>query len=70
MTKRPATSKKSVLKKLGRPPTHSTPVTVRFSPELMAALDAARADMKIEPSHPEIVRFAVATWLRTEGYLK
>ena len=66
MAKISGASKKS----RGRPATHGEPLTVRVSPEVLEALDAARAAMKIEPSRPDVLRFALTKWLRDEGYLK
>lgn len=41
---------------MGRPPVHSTPVTVRIPPGLLAWLDAERAKHEPEPSRPELIR--------------
>jgi len=54
----------------GRPPTYGEPVTVRLSPEVLSALDAARAAMEIEPSRPDVLRAALLEWLRARGRIK
>ncbi len=43
-------------KRMGRPPVHATPVTVRISPEILTWIDGERAKLDPEPSRPEFIR--------------
>lgn len=43
-------------KRMGRPPVHATPVTVRIPPDLLAWVDAERAKIEPKPSRPEFIR--------------
>jgi hypothetical protein len=55
-------------KKRGRPATGTDPVTtIRFSPDILAALN--RSANNEETSRSELIRRIVAEWLRRRGYL-
>lgn len=43
-------------KRMGRPPVHSTPITLRLAPDLLAWVDTERAKIDPEPSRPEFIR--------------
>lgn len=55
----------------GRPATgKGVPVQVRLQPELEQAVDAAiAAAPDPKPTRPELIRRALAAWLRGEGFL-
>jgi len=57
-------------KAMGRPRVDAEPLTVRLPPRLMTAVDDARRDIATIPSRPDIVRLALAEWLKLKGYLK
>lgn len=43
-------------KRMGRPPIHATPVTVRIPPDLLAWVDAQRVKLLPAPTRPEFIR--------------
>jgi hypothetical protein len=45
-------------------------VGVRLQPDLLDRIDAERANLSPRPSRPEMIRLAVADWLRGRGHLK
>ena len=53
----------------GRPRVDATPITVRVPPDMLAPLDAALASQPDAPSRPEMIRRALADWLRERGFL-
>ncbi|WP_349371773.1 hypothetical protein [Salinarimonas sp.] len=64
-------SAKDSKKSRGRPPTGiGKPVGLRLYPELEAAVDAAiAAQPEPKPGRPEMIRRALADWLRERGHL-
>ena len=59
-----------IKKPRGRPELDTEPVTVRLSRDILNAIEAARRDMPVIPTRPEIVRTALIDWLTAKKYLK
>ena len=57
----------NIKKKMGRPKVDSEPVTVRLVRQHLAALD--RAALDAGKTRPDVVREALADWLKRKGYL-
>jgi hypothetical protein len=57
-------------KPVGRPPVHSTPITVRAHPSLLGAIDSFASDQPDKPSRPEAIRRLLRDHLIGLGHLK
>lgn len=57
----------NVKKKMGRPVEDTSPVMVRMHNDMIQAIDEIREKAPDRPSRPEIVRRAVAAYLKKEG---
>jgi len=59
----PLKSQQAIMKKIGRPKSETSAITLRLSDEMIQELDLVRRDEEDIPTRPEMIRRILADWL-------